>query len=504
MHAGNFKYKWWALIGLSFLSFTAFLDVTIVTTALPFIRRDLHATVLQLQWVITIFGMMQCMFMIAVGRAAELWGRKRVFYFGFVLFLIAAFGTGYAPTIDWLIFFRAVQGIATPLVFTVGISLLPQVFPQQEQTRALAVFSTITGIGLAIGPFLGGVLIAALSWRWVFFINIPIILVGLVLFACTSQPGPKPDKSIKMDWWGLVLLIIGMGGFIYGLVHGGQYAWGISATLVPLVVGIIALGLLVYFENKIKDPLLDLRIFKNAHASLAMLICVACGFLYYVFMFFDPLYLQSILHHPPLMVGLILLTFPVMQVVLSMFIEKLFKKFHVLDILLCGLATAFFATVLHFFFTPAIGIYWIVLALMLMGITWGIVNTGAVAGIQASVPADRIGSSIGTVFTSFNISGPLFLSLSSVLFHWRESGALNSSLTNLHLQLTATQRNELSILVSDPGNAQSVLSQFGNQASEITQAFTSSFMQGFHWVSGFAIVVTLIIFIIGVKLRRTH
>src|SRR3990167_6630233 len=102
-----YKNKWYALIGLSLLSFTAFLDYTIVTTALPFIQKDLKATILELQWIMNIFGMILCMFMIAVGLAADLLGRKKIFFFGFVLFAIAALGAGGAPTIQWLIFFRA-------------------------------------------------------------------------------------------------------------------------------------------------------------------------------------------------------------------------------------------------------------------------------------------------------------------------------------------------------------------------------------------------------------
>src|SRR3989338_10072891 len=118
MHNENLN-KWFSLIGLSLLSFTAFLDYTIVATALPFIQKELNATILQLQWVMNIFGMILCMFMIAAGLAGDLFGRKKIFFFGFVLFSIAAFGAGSAQTIQWLIFFRDIQGFSGAIIFTI-------------------------------------------------------------------------------------------------------------------------------------------------------------------------------------------------------------------------------------------------------------------------------------------------------------------------------------------------------------------------------------------------
>src|SRR5688572_27659442 len=125
----RFPLKWIALIGLSLLSFTAFLDFTIVVTALPFIQKDLNAPILNLQWVTNIFAMALCMFMIAAGKFGDIFGRRRVFYIGFIFFGIAAFGAGAATSINWLIFFRGLQGIASAIVATNSVALLPQAFP---------------------------------------------------------------------------------------------------------------------------------------------------------------------------------------------------------------------------------------------------------------------------------------------------------------------------------------------------------------------------------------
>src|SRR3990167_7428057 len=373
-----YKNKWLALIGLSLLSFTAFLDYTIVATALPFIQKELKATILELQWVMNIFGMILCMFMIAVGLAGDLFGRKRIFFFGFSLFAIAALGAGSAQSIEWLIFFRAIQGFSAAIIFTLGVALLPQAFPPDEQTRAIGIFSAFNGAGLAIGPFLGGLLISFLSWRWVFWINIPIIIIGLFLCAFTLQPSPRPNSTIKIDWWGLLFLVIGLGALVYGIIYGEQAGWNIPSTWFFIMIGIVALCLLINIEIKLEHPLLDLSLFKNTHASLAMLVCAAAGIITFVFMFFDPLYLELMRHEGAFMVGVVLLSVPIVQVVISLLFEPIVKKVGVFNLIFYALCSAVFAAICHAFFNPTITILFVIFALMLMGYTWGIANVGSI------------------------------------------------------------------------------------------------------------------------------
>src|SRR3990167_10960186 len=354
MNSNNpYRYKWWALIGLGLLSFTAFLDLTIVTTALPFIQKALSASIIQLQWILTIFGMILSMFMIAVGRFADIFGRRKVFYIGFIFFGIAAIGAGLSPTIQWLIFFRAVQGGAAAIIFTVGVALLPQAFPAAEQTKAIGIFSAFNGVGLAAGPFLGGLLITYLDWRWVFWINIPIIIVGILCAGFSLQPSPKPKEKISIDWLGFALLAIGLGCLVYGIIHGEQVAWLATGTWLNLLIGIVALIILFFVEKRMLNPLLDLKIFSNRHAALAMLICIAAGLITSVLLFFNPLYLHIIRGQSALAVGIILLIVPLVQVVISIFLDKLIKRFGVFNLIIFGLFTGFVTAICQSLFAIA-------------------------------------------------------------------------------------------------------------------------------------------------------
>lgn len=498
MLAEDFPYKWWAIIGLSLLSFTAFLDYTIVSTALPFIQKDLNANVLQLQWVMNIFTMVLCMFMIVSGLAGDMLGRKKVFYFGFIIFAVAAVGAGSASNIQWLIFFRAIQGFAGAIIFTLGVALLPQAFPANEQTRAIGIFSAFNGAGLAVGPFLGGLLISTLSWRWVFWINIPIIVTGIIFCSFSLKPALKNERPVKIDWLGFFLLIIGLGCLIYGIINGEQIGWHLLSNWIIIFIGIMALLLLIVIENYVAHPLLDLTIFTSPGAYLAILLCIIAGLITSVFMFFDPLYLKIMRNQTAFYVGMTLLSVPLVQVFISLFLEKFVGMFGIYRIILSALGIAIFSAILHAFFTPTISIYFVVVALMLMGYTWGIANAGTITAIHQSVPIYKLGSAIGTMFTFWNVSSSIFLASSSILFHWRETLTLNTELQTLSIHLSTLQREQMDLLLSNPEQASSILSQFsGVNAPELSQTFYQSFMSGFHWVAWGSALVMLTAFLLG-------
>jgi MFS family permease len=198
--------------------------------------------------------------------------------------------------------------------------------------------------------------------------------------------------------------------------------------------------------------LLDLSLFKSAHASLAVLVCITAGLVVFVLMFFDPLYLESIRQQDAFIVGLTLLCVPVAQVIISLLWEKIMKKFKVLDLLLLGLLLPLLAAVCHAFFSPSITILFVLLVLVLMGYTWGIANTGTITALTQAVEPQKMGGAIGTMFTFWNLCGSIALALATVVFHWQES--------------------------------------------------TSNFMNAFHWVAWCTAGVMLVIFLVGLRLRK--
>ncbi len=415
-----FRFKWWALLGVSVLAFTAFLDATIVNTALPFIQTGLNATILQLQWVANIFPIMLSMTMIAVGKFADLWGRKRVFYFGVVIFAIAALGAGLSPSIEWLVLFRGLQALGASIIFIASAALLSDVFPEEERVRAISIYGGVTGFGLMIGPFLGGVLIGLLDWRWVFWINLPLIAAGLAACSFSLRGHSHEKHAVKIDWLGLFLLIFGLGALMYGIIEGAQNDWLATSAWILLGMGIAALICLIILDELRQNPLLDLHIFKENLIVLAALSCALAGVASTVFMFFDPLYLRILRNLSPFSIGLLIAVIPAAQAVISFVFSRMVKQFGLANLLFFSVFAAFLAIGFHRFIELETPLLFLVLPFFLLGINWGLSNAAMITSVNAVIAPSKIGAAIGTIATIWNIVGSILLASSTAVFHSTE------------------------------------------------------------------------------------
>lgn len=418
--------RWFALLGISLLAFTAFLDVTIVNTAIPFIKQVFNAKILELQWVSNIYSMVLTMTMVAVGRFADLFGRKKVFYIGVILFGIAALGAGFSPNMEVMIFFRALQGLGASVLFVASASLISETFPIKEHNKAIGIYSGITGLGLAIGPFCGGLLIEWLDWRWVFWINLPLIITGSFLCIYSLKLPSHPKSDISIDWKGLVLIILGLGSFIYGIITAADLGFHSYITWSTLVGGILLLALFITSERKNKNPLLDLEIFQNKMVLLAMLSSSLAGVASFVFMFFDPLYLNILRHFSALKIGLFIAAIPLAQVIISFLFNSLQQWLGLITLMYISIVTAFLAIFGHFFIDASTNMAMLLIPFMLLGVNWGLSNTGTIAIVNQVVSKKKISLAIGSVFMIWNMVGSIFLAISSAVFHIKQSSFLEA------------------------------------------------------------------------------
>nr|MCH9690295.1 MFS transporter [Gammaproteobacteria bacterium] len=480
-----------SLVGLCLLSFTAFLDFTIVNTALPFIQKALKASVINLQWVINAFTLMLSMFMIAAGRVGDIYGRNKVFFTSVIVFGVAALCAGLSSNIYMLIAFRALQGICGAVIFTVPIAMLPQVFSADKQTLAVSTYTAITGIGLAIGPFLGGLLVGWLSWRWVFFVNVPIIVVGL-LMTVRMPSAPRPDRSVTVDWMGVVLMALGIGCLVFGLINGEQFGWSRAVVWLLFIIAVAALICLYFVEKKAEHPLLDFDVLSNPMLMLAALGCVLASMITSVLLFFDPLYLHVIRQYSPFKIGLILFAVPIVQVVISASFSRLNKYCSIPSLIAAGQVFGLLAALVHVFLTGASPVWLMLIAFLLMGVNWGIANTGSVSAVNRYADPQHAGSVIGTIFTAWNIAGSIALAVSTVVFHHYQSAMMRFTLSQHRLQVDRTQQHWIASMLADPSRAKAQLSHFaGRVAHEVYQGFVTAFMSGFHAVAVFAVIVLL-------------
>jgi EmrB/QacA subfamily drug resistance transporter len=421
MMSDQYRYKWWALLGVCLLAFTAFLDVTIVNTALPFIQAALKVSILQLQWIANIFTIVLSMTLIALGKCADLWGRKKIFYAGVVLFAIAACGAGFSSNVESLVIFRGMQSLGASAILVASTALLSNVFPEGERVRAISIYAGVTGFGLMIGPFLGGILITLLGWRWVFWINLPLIAIGLS--ACSfSLKGHSLEKiSTKIDWTGLILLIFGLGALLYGIIAGAQSHWTSIEAWICLGLGGVALVFLLILDARSHNSLLDLHIFKKHLMVLAALSCAFGGVVSTVFMFFDPLYLRILRDLSPFLIGLLIAIIPAAQVLISFAFNRLEKWFGCANLLFFSNTIAFLAVLLHRFLQENTPLLFLALPFFLLGINWGLSNAATMTAANQVIAAHKIGAAMGMIFTIWNLVGSILLAASTAVFHAKET-----------------------------------------------------------------------------------
>lgn len=413
----KYRFKWWALIGLCMLAFTAFLDATIVNTALPFIQTALKANILQLQWIANIFPIVLSMSMIAVGKLADRWGRSHVFYAGILLFGTAALGAGFSSSVKMLVFFRGLQSLGAATVFISAAALLHDVFPEKERAKAISVYGGITGFGLMIGPFLGGVLISILDWRWVFWINLPLIMCGLIACSFSLQNSSKNKHSAAIDWLGLSLLVLGLGSLMYGIIEGAESNWSSALGWGSLGTGICILIFLVICDEKRKNPLLDLHIFRKNLIVLAIISSALAGVASNVFMFFDPLYLRLLRELPAFHIGLLIAVIPAAQCLISFVYNRCVQKFGAANLLFYSIVAAFLATILHRWLGTTTPLFFLILPFFLLGVNWGLTNAAMLTAVNDVIAPRYIAAALGTIATIWNIVGSVLLATSTAIFH---------------------------------------------------------------------------------------
>lgn len=264
--------KWLALIAACFGLAMLYVDLFIVNVALPTIARDLQASLAVVSWAVTGYVLMIGVLPMGFGRLGDIWGQKRVYLAGLIIFTLASLACGLAPSISVLIAFRVVQGIGAAILTPSTLAIVTRAFPVSERGLALGIYGGVSGLGLVAGPVLGGLLVFGSQWRGVFFINVPVGLIAILLALRFVREFRDPDVTPSVDWAGLTLLSSGLFCVLYAITQAGSA--GSDGLLTPSVAGgaVIGCGLLALFvraERRARQPLIDLAIFRNAPFVLA-------------------------------------------------------------------------------------------------------------------------------------------------------------------------------------------------------------------------------------------
>jgi len=307
----------WVLVATVLGSAMAAIDATVVGIALPAIGRDFHAGLATLQWVLTAYTLTLAGLLLLSGALGDRYGRKRVFLAGVAWFALASIICGVAPDAPILIAARAVQGIGAALLTPGSLAILEASFRRADRSRAIGAWSGFSGVGTAIGPFLGGWLIAAMSWRLIFIINLPIAVLVLAVTWRHVPESRDPEQTGRLDVGGGVLVTLGLVGLTYGLIEGPAAGWAKPGSVSALAAGAAALAVFIVSQGRVAAPLLPLHLFSSAQFSAANVVTfVVYGALGGV-LFLLPIQLEQVSGYTALEAGISLLPVTVIMLALS-------------------------------------------------------------------------------------------------------------------------------------------------------------------------------------------
>jgi len=279
------------------------LDATIVNIALPSIRRQLHFSGPNLEWVITAYALTFGGLLLLGGRTGDLFGKRRMFMVGIGIFAVSSLMGGLATSQVWLIACRAAQGVGGAIASPTALSLIATTFPEgAPRNRAIGVYAAMAGAGGAVGLLAGGILTDLASWRWVFFVNVPIAV--LVLLLAPRALNESESRAGKLDLPGAVSVTAAMALLVYGLTNAAAHSWGQMQTVVPLMIAAVLLLTFLFIETRTQQPLMPLRIFANRNRSGAYAVMLTVGAAIFAMFFFLTQFIQNIMGFSPLQAGI--------------------------------------------------------------------------------------------------------------------------------------------------------------------------------------------------------
>ncbi|MFD4757802.1 MFS transporter [Streptomyces sp. NPDC058439] len=333
------KSRTWAVVLAACTGqFLVILDVSVVNVALPSMRSDLGLNAGQLQWVLNAYAIAFAGFMLLGGRAADIYGRKRMFLVGLGLFTAASLAGGFAQEGWQLLAARAAQGLGAAVLSPATLTLLTAAVPEgPARTRAIGTWMAVGAGGGAAGGLVGGVLTDLLSWRWVLLINVPfgvLVLIGATVWLAESRAGGRH----RIDLLGAVLVTVGLATVSYGIVQTEQEGWTAAATLVPLLGGVALLALFVLVEARTAVPLMPLRVLGTRAVAAANVAMIVMGSATFSMWYFMTVYAQSVLDYTPMQAGLALLPTSLAVVLGSTFAPRIMARVGAKNLVLIGLA----------------------------------------------------------------------------------------------------------------------------------------------------------------------
>jgi EmrB/QacA subfamily drug resistance transporter len=383
------------------------LDNTIVNVALPSIRRDFHASISGLQWTVDAYLLVLASLLMLSGSAADRLGRRRVFQTGLAVFTAGSLLCSVAPSLGWLVGFRAIQAVGGSMLNPVAMSIIVNTFTEpRERARAIGVWGGVIGISMSLGPIVGGALIGSVGWRAIFWVNVPVGLAAIVLTAL-FVPESRAPRPRRLDPLGQLLMIIMLTSLTYGIIEGPRAGWGSALIVGSFTLAAASLGCLIGYELHRDEPLIQVRFFRSVPFSGATLIAICAFAGFGGFLFLNSLYLQDVRGFSALHAGLLLTPMALMMLIFAPLSGRIVgSRGPRLPLMVAGIGIMASGAGLTML-ADQTAIRWLIVTYVLFGIGFGMVNTPITNTAVSGMPVSQAGVAAAVASTSRQIGQSL-------------------------------------------------------------------------------------------------
>jgi len=420
--------KWWTLGAMCFALFMIMLDNTVVNVALPSIQQDLGASISGLEWTINGYTLSFAVLLATGGRLGDIFGRRRMFLAGVVIFALSSATAGFAPDETVLVLSRVVQGVGAALMMPGTLSIITDAFPPHERGKAMGTWAGVSALALAVGPVLGGFLTEHVSWRAIFYINIPVAIgaVAATLFAVRESRDTSVGREV--DYAGVAVLTAGLTALVLALVEGNAWGWGSPEIIALLAGAAVALPLFVFVENRVRAPMVQFDLLSDRNFLGAVVVAMIISFAMLGVFFFLALYMQDILGYSPLEAGVRFLPSTLMIVGVAPVAGRLSDRFGPRWLIAGGLVIV--AASLFSFSRIAVDSTYLDLlpGFMLLGIGIALTMSPMTSAAMNAVPVQKAGIASGVLSMFRMVGGSLGVAVTGAIFQGLVSSRLDTLL----------------------------------------------------------------------------
>lgn len=393
------SYHWFVVGTVCIGAFMAALDASIITVALPTMQSEFHVNFSVTAWVPLAYLLTLTALLTVFGRLADIVGRRPLYTIGFTVFIIGSALCGAAPNMTFMIASRVLQAVGATMLQANSVAIVTAAAPADKRGKAIGIQGSALAVGLSLGPAIGGLLIAALGWRAIFYVNVPVGIIGTTLAFLILPRDTNKDESGKarFDYWGGVVLSLSLVGLLFGFNQGNEQGWASPMIIGSFVAGIVFLVLFILIEKRHPTPILDLGLFKIDQITWGNITGALSYMLMYGVLFIVPYFFEYVLHRPSSESGLLTTPLPIGMMLLAPSAGKIADHYGTKLPTVVGMGISTFGVIALIFLGAHTAYVYMIVALLLVGIGMGIFTPPNNSSVMGSSPANRLGVSSGVL-----------------------------------------------------------------------------------------------------------